>query len=82
MQIYEKHCLLAEEYLRMETEIKSWEKRALQLRYELQREEENENEEIRLQNEYQMLLARNKSLRKWKEKMNNDLRTVRGQKYI
>jgi len=82
MQIYEKHCLLAEEYLRMETEIKSWEKRALQLRYELQREEENENEEIRLQNEYQQLLARNKSLRKWKEKMNNDLRTVRGQNYI
>ena len=62
-----------------QTEIKSWDQRGSQLRIELQREEQVEVEENRLQNEYKQLISRNKSLRQWKEKMNTDLRGVREQ---
>jgi len=74
MEIYEQHCLLAEDYLRVQAEIELCKQKASQLRIEL--EEQVDVEENRLQNEYKELTKLNKSLNKWKEKMNTDLCSV------
>nr|CAB3263630.1 Tak1/MAPKKK7 mitogen-activated protein kinase kinase kinase 7 [Phallusia mammillata] len=77
MDIYQRHCLLAEQYSRVQTEIILLKQRRQQLHNELERDEMENEEGNRLAIEYQRLVAENTSLKKWFDKMKKDLAHVR-----
>jgi len=73
MEVYQEHCLLAEEYLRVQTEIKY-----LNSQYEkLQKLLDQDEHQDVLKMEHQRLNLENKSLRTWHDKMKADLQRVR-----
>uniref|UniRef100_H2Y4J4 Mitogen-activated protein kinase kinase kinase 7 n=1 Tax=Ciona savignyi TaxID=51511 RepID=H2Y4J4_CIOSA len=77
MEIHQQHCMLAEEYLRVQTEIALLKQRGDQLRLDLVKDEREKMRGDRLTLEYQQLVAENTSLQKWYDKMKKDLARVR-----
>nr|NP_001071829.1 mitogen-activated protein kinase kinase kinase [Ciona intestinalis]BAE06720.1 mitogen-activated protein kinase kinase kinase [Ciona intestinalis] len=77
MAIHQQHCMLAEDYLRVQTEIALLKQRGEQLRLGLADDEREKSEDDRLNVEYQQLVAENTSLQKWYDKMKKDLARVR-----
>lgn len=77
MQIYEQHCRLAEEYLRVQTEITLLKQRKETLTEELQREEKDKMEGSKLVMEYQQLHQQNQYLTQVSTKMKREVERAR-----
>ncbi|XP_077972946.1 mitogen-activated protein kinase kinase kinase 7-like isoform X2 [Styela clava] len=77
MEIYEQHCRLAEEYLRVQTEIMFLQNRKELLTNELEEEEKHKVEGSKLVEEYQQLLKQNQELSQLTTKMKKEVEKAR-----
>ncbi|XP_076819477.1 mitogen-activated protein kinase kinase kinase 7-like isoform X2 [Clavelina lepadiformis] len=77
MEIHQKHCVLAEKYLKVLTEIALLKARGEQLRHELEQDEKAKMQGNQLLLEYEQLVNENTSLQKWYDNMKKDLARVR-----
>nr|XP_039261083.1 mitogen-activated protein kinase kinase kinase 7-like isoform X1 [Styela clava] len=77
MEIYEQHCRLAEEYLRVQTEIMFLQNRKELLTNELEKEEKHKVEGSKLVEEYQQLLKQNQELSQLTTKMKKEVEKAR-----
>ncbi|XP_030054952.1 mitogen-activated protein kinase kinase kinase 7 isoform X2 [Microcaecilia unicolor] len=79
MAVYEQHCKMAQEYLKVQTEIALLFQRKQELIAELNQDEKDQQNTSRLVQEHKKLLDENKSLSTYYQKCKKQLEVIRSQ---
>uniref|UniRef100_A0A4W5NH51 Mitogen-activated protein kinase kinase kinase 7 n=1 Tax=Hucho hucho TaxID=62062 RepID=A0A4W5NH51_9TELE len=79
MAVFEQHCKMAQEYLKVQTEIALLIQRRKELIAELDQDEKNQQNTSRLVQEHKKLLEENKSLSTYYQKCKKQLELIRAQ---
>ncbi|XP_031437350.1 mitogen-activated protein kinase kinase kinase 7 isoform X2 [Clupea harengus] len=79
MAVFEQHCKMAQEYLKVQTEIALLIQRKKELIAELDQDEKDQQNTSRLVQEHKKLLEENKSLSTYYQKCKKQLDLIRGQ---
>lgn len=79
MAVFEQHCKMAQEYLKVQTEIALLIQRKNELIAELDQDEKDQQNACRLAQEHKKLLEENKSLSTYYQKCKKQLELIRAQ---